>query len=390
MSCFDPQLQNLDPESDSSRLRRPFPLIAGRDRRSPARLAFRTAPRRLVLAAFLSVVLAAVSFLPARAQKLHKADYEIKIATIAPEGSTWMNVMNELDGEIRTATAGRVGLRFYPGGIQGDESIVLSKIRSGQLQGGGFTGVGLGQIYPTLRVLELPFLFRHEDEVAAVHAAMDSTFDAGLHQAGFTLLGWADVGFVYLYSKEPVATTADLRRQKVWLWEGDPLAEAFLKAAGVSPVPLAVTDVVTALQTGLITTVYTTPLAVIALQWFTRVSYTTDIPITFSIGAIVMTNAAWDKIPAQDQPVVRDLARKYFARLREATTADNRKSMGVVAQSGVKAVTPTADEIASFRQIGEQVRSGLVGKLFDQATLDQVVAALNAYRSGHPEESPVR
>jgi TRAP-type transport system periplasmic protein len=310
-----------------------------------------------------------------------RARYELKLATLAPEGSTWMNIMEELDQQIRTSTQGEVGLRWYPGGIQGDELVVLRKIRSGQLQGGGMTGVGLGEIAPSLRVLELPFLFRDESEVRAVHTVMDPFFESKLHDAGYTLLGWAEVGFVYLYSKEPVASTADLKNQKMWLWEGDPLAEAFLKAAGVSPVPLAITDVLTSLQTGLITAVYITPLANIAMQWFTRVSCYTDIPLSFSMGAVVVTNDAYAKIPAQYQDVVHDLCRTYFAKLTEASGADNVKSTGVLTKQGISPVAVPPAEAEAFRQMGRKVWTGLVGKLYDQSTLDQVLSVLDEHRS---------
>jgi TRAP-type transport system periplasmic protein len=316
-----------------------------------------------------------------------KAKYELKIATVAPEGSTWMNVMAELDAQVREKTGGDVGLRFYPGGTMGEDLDVLRKIRVGQLHGGGFTGVGLGEIASALRVMELPFLFRNTDEVRAVHEKLDPLFEQKLHDAGFTLLGWAEVGFVYLYSKEPVATTAELKAQKVWLWEGDPLAEAFLRAAGVAPVQLSITDVLTSLQAGKISTVYITPYGCIGMQWFSRVSYTTDIPLTFGMGAVVVTNEAWEKVPAADQPVVKDLCKSYFARLAEATAVDDRRSMEEIAKRGVKTVTPPASEIDSFHRIGESVRVQLVGKLYDQSTLDQVLAALQAYRSAHPAAS---
>jgi len=313
-----------------------------------------------------------------------KAKYELKIATLAPEGSTWMNVMGELDTQIREKTNGEVGLRLYPGGIQGEDLVVLRKIRAGQLHGGGFTGVGLGEIAPSLRVMELPFLFRDATEVQAVHEKLDPLFERTLHDAGYTLVGWAEVGFVYLYSKTPVASTADLKAQKVWLWEGDPLAEAFLRAAGVAPVPLSITDVLTSLQTGLITAVYITHYACIGMQWFSRAAYTTDTPLTFSTGAVVVTNEAWDRIPAASQPVVRELCDSYFGKLNEATATDDRKSVDVIAKSGVKAVTLPLQEIASFHRIGESVRTQLVGKLYDQSTLDQVLAALKEYRAAHP------
>lgn len=310
-----------------------------------------------------------------------KAKHEIKIATLAPEGSTWMNIMKELDTEVRKSTGDVVGLKFYPGGIQGDEPVVLRKIRTGQLHGAGFTGVGLGEIAPSLRVLELPFLFENASEVAALHDRMDPVFEAKLEEAGFTLLGWADVGFVYLYSKQPIATTEGLKAQKMWLWEGDPLARTFLQAAGVSPVPLSISDVMTSLQTGLITAVYTSPLACIALQWFTRVAYTTDTPITHAMGAVVVSNKEWEKIPADAAKVTLDLCETYFAKLRIATLAEDRESARVIGERGVETVTPSADEVERFRAIGERVAEDLAGDLYPEAILQQVRRELSEIRA---------
>jgi len=182
-----------------------------------------------------------------------------KVATIAPEGSTWMKLMHELDERVRTETGGEVGFRFYPGGQQGSDLDVLRKMRSGQIQGAGLTGVGLGEIESSLRIMELPFLFRTDDEVTLAHTALDSIFDARLRARGFHLLGWADVGSVRFFSQKPVGNAGDLKAQKTWLWEGDPLAEAFLQELGVTPVPLNITDVLTALQTGIVDAVYITP-----------------------------------------------------------------------------------------------------------------------------------
>ncbi|MDM7913979.1 MAG: TRAP transporter substrate-binding protein DctP, partial [Candidatus Eisenbacteria bacterium] len=322
---------------------------------------------RRIGAAGVGLVLAlAIGFLlpgGASAQK-RKAEYELKIATVAPEGSTWMNVMAELDAQIRERTQGQVGLRFYPGGIQGDDPVVLRKIRTGQLHGGGFTGVGLGEIVPNVRVMETPFFFNSQEEVAAVHQVMDPVFEEQFRAKGFTLLGWAEVGFVYLYSKSPVASLADLRGRKVWLWEGDPLAEAFLRAVGVSAVSLALSDVLTSLQTGLLTTVYISPLACLAMQWHTRTAYVTDIPVTHSLGAVIVTNEAWGKIPEAQRPVVRELCREYFGRLAQLTAEDNRKAAEEIVKAGLKTVAPPPAEIEQFHAIGEKVRADLAGKLY--------------------------
>ena len=342
---------------------------------------FRWTAVSLVLVAGFS---AALTLHPraARADMRPKARNELKIATIAPDGSTWMRIMDQLDAAIRDKTANEVGLKFYPGGIQGDDTVVLRKIRSGQLQGGGFTGVGLGEIAPGLRVLEVPFLFRNQAEVDAVMAQMGPVFEKTLSDAGWELLGWSDVGFVYLFSKDPISSADDVKKLKMWLWEGDPLAETFLKTLGVSPVPLPITDVVTSLQTGLIDAVYTSPTGCIALQWFTHVSNMVDFPVTHAVGAVVVTKASFDKLSPESQETVKSLCQTYFAQLGLATSKENEQSVQVLKDKGVHLTSLSAAQQQGFTDIGQTVQQKLVGSLYTQDLLNQVRRVLDSSRAG--------
>lgn len=317
-----------------------------------------------------------------------RAKVEIKIATIAPEGSTWMRIMEQLDAQIREKTAGEAGLRFYPGGVQGDESVVLRKIRAGQLQGGGFTGVGLGQVAPDLRVMEVPFLFRDIDEVKAVQAKMEPVFEQKLREQGWELLGWSDVGFVYLFTKAPIRSAEDLKKVRMWLWEGDPLAETFLRTVGVSPVPLPITDVVTSLQTGLIDAVYTSALGCIALQWFTRISYMTDLPVTHAQGAVIVSSKAMEALSPASRQIVKDLSKDCFAQLALETAKENETSIPVLKSKGVQIVSLTDAEKAGFDGVSKTVREKLVGDLYSREVLDAALQALADYRA--TKASPAR
>jgi TRAP-type C4-dicarboxylate transport system substrate-binding protein len=179
-----------------------------------------------------------------------------------------------------------------------------------------------------------------------------------------------------------VRAPEDLKQVKMWLWEGDPLAAAFFNAYGISPIPLAVTDVLTALETKLINGVYCSPLAAIALQWFTRVSMMTDLRLTHGIGAVVIDRRAWETIPAADQVVVRDLARAHFQRLVTRTRQENEDSIGVMKKRGIEIVPPDAARVASFAEIGRRVWQAEAGKLYPQGLLDKVVAAVEEARAG--------
>ncbi|MGQ0723305.1 MAG: TRAP transporter substrate-binding protein [Candidatus Eiseniibacteriota bacterium] len=313
------------------------------------------------------------------------ARVQIKIATLAPEGSTWMTLMHELDTRVREATAGEAGFKFYPGGVQGDERLVLKKMRSGQLHGGGFTGNGLGVVAPPLRVLEVPFAFQSEAEIDAVYAELGTELEAALRESGHVLLGWAEVGFVHLFTRAPVRNLGDLRSRKMWLWEGDPLAEAFFAEAGVAPVPLAITDVYTSLQTGLVDGVYSSPYAAVVLQWHTQVKSMSELPITHAIGAVIVTEKAWSGITPASQAKIREIAKDVFARLKQSSREENRRALDDIRAAGIQIVPIAGPELVLFREIGEKAANRNVGKLYSAELLSRmkhVVAARRAEPAG--------
>ena len=310
-----------------------------------------------------------------------KPAVQLKIATLAPEGSTWMVLMHELDDRVREATEGRVGFKFYAGGVQGDERIVLRKMRAGQLQGGGFTGNGLGAIAPSLRVLEAPFLFESEDEIDAVYAAVGPELERALGEGGHQLLGWAEVGFVHLFTKRPVRNLDDLKSLKMWLWEGDPLAQAFFEEAGVTPVPLAITDVYTSLQTGLVEGVYSSPYACVVLQWHTQVAAMSETPITHAIGAVVVTQDAWAKLAEGDRAKVRAIAEDVFARLKESSRRENRAAIDDIRKAGLEIVGIAPADLEVFREIGARAAKRSEGVLFPAELLARVRKVVADHRA---------
>ena len=183
---------------------------------------------------------------------MYAQQYTIKFATLAPEGSTWMNVMKEYDQAVRKESGGRLGFKIYAGGVQGDEKDVLRKIKLGQLHSAGVTGNGLTTIAPKVRILDSPFLFKSYAEADYISQTFDKEFNQAFEENGYVNLGWAEVGFVYVFTNTQVKTPEEMKNIKMWMWEGDPIAEATFAALDINPIPLSITDVLTSLQTKLI------------------------------------------------------------------------------------------------------------------------------------------
>ena len=196
-----------------------------------------------------------------------------KIATLSPEGSTWMDIMRSGADEVAEKTNKRVQIKFYPGGVMGDDMAVMRKIRIRQLQGGAVTIGAVSSYYSDSQVYSLPMLFRNLDEVSYVRSKLDSHILQGLEQNGFVSFGIAEGGFAYIMSLNPIKSVSDIRLSKVWVPSSDDLVLEGIKAYDVQPIPLPLGDVLTGLQTGLIDTVAAPPIATLALQWHTQVRF---------------------------------------------------------------------------------------------------------------------
>ena len=307
--------------------------------------------------------------------------YAIKFATLAPEGSTWMNTLREFDRELRNVTNGEVGFRIYAGGVLGDETDVLRKIRIGQLHAAGFTGLGIGQITPNFRVLETPFLLRNYEEVDFIYQELGEFFAEGFSKKGYEFLGWAEVGFVYVFTKESVRILDEMRKVKMWVWQGDPVAEATFKAFGLNPIPLSVLDVMTALQTNMVDGVYASPLAAIVLQWFTKMKYMMETPLVIGGGAMLISQRMYKRIPEQHRITLKTLATKYLTLLTQRSREDNEESIKTLKKSGIQVIPPSdSATLENYYRLGESVRKEMVGRFYSQELLNTVESALQEFR----------
>lgn len=333
--------------------------------------------------ALLSGICAGLLAAPAYAQTT-----VIKFATLAPEGSTWMKVLTELSQDLEQKTGGKLRFKFYAGGVSGDEKDVVKKIRIGQLHAAGLTGVGLGLVAPETRLLDTPWLFRGQSELSVVRAKYASELKAAVEKGGFVLLGWTDLGSVYVFSKNPIASPEDMKKEKMWVWEGDPIAQSAYKALGVSPVPLSVVDVMQSLQTGLINGVYGPPLGVVALQWHSRLKHIYPVPIAESTGAVLISKKFYDALPADQQKTLMDVSEKSLKRLNGLTNAENDKALEALKKQGLDlAVDPGPATRGRYEALGAAARQELAGKLFSAELLGKFEKELAALRARSVKKS---
>jgi len=305
----------------------------------------------------------------------------LKIATVSPEGATWMVKMREGAKEIKEKTQGRVDFKFYSGGVMGSDESVLRKIKIGQLHGGAVTGGSLIDIYPELMIYSLPFVFRSFEEVDVVREQMDAILTKGLEERGFVSFGLAEGGFAYLMSNQRIKTTDDLKTQKVWVMTGDKLSQTVFESASISPILLPISDVMTGLQTGLVDTVATSPIAAIALQWHTKVKYVTDAPLSYFFAMLTVSKKAFDKVKPEDQVIVKEVMANTFAKINEQNRIDNQNARMALEKQGLEFVKLNNETLQGWKQTAHQAIDRFTREnTLDPKMLSKIYDVLAAYR----------
>ncbi len=311
---------------------------------------------------------------------------DLKIATIAPEGTAWMKQMRDGSKEIKERTEGRVNFKFFGGGVMGNDKKVMRKIRIGQLHGGMFTPSSVADVYPNMQLYGMPLVFSSMGEVEYVRERMDSLLISGLEEAGLVSFGFSDGGFARVLSNTPITSVESLKGRKVWVPEGDLITYNTMSALGLSPVTLSVTDVMTGLQTGLVEIVGSSPVGAVVMQWHTKVKYMTDFPLAYLMGFMVVDKKHFDKLSDADQQVVREVFGKVYAEFDRQNKLDDSAAFKALVDSGIEIVRPNEDEIENWRTLVNASNLEMADRgVISRELLDRMLGYIDEYRQSQAE-----
>lgn len=306
----------------------------------------------------------------------------LKIATLSPDGSEWMRIMKAASDDIKAKTDGRVKFRYYPGGVMGNDEAVMRKIRLGQLHGAMTTSGALAKAAPNTQIYNLPLFFKSMDEVDHVRGELDGYIRQEFEDSGWVNFGLAEGGFGYVMSKEKVVATSDLPSRKVWVPANDDASLAAAETFDITPIPLSLGDVLAGLQTSLIDTVASSPLATIALQWHTQINYMTDLPLLYFYGVLAIQKKHFKKVSIDDQKIVREIMGEAFKKIDKQNRIDNEKALAALKNQGITLLKPTPEQVAQWQEKADaSVDTYLKQGKMDPAIHTRINAIINDYRA---------
>jgi TRAP-type C4-dicarboxylate transport system substrate-binding protein len=328
---------------------------------------------RNLLTGFLLIV-STITCLPARAQVV------IKLGTVAPEGSVWHDALLRIKQEWRDVSHGQVELRIYAGGVLGSEGELVRKLQRQSLDAIALTSSGLPALDKSFQCLNVPMLFESVDNLDYVRAEVAPKIEKRLEQKGFKVLNWAPAGWVQIFSRYPVRTPNDLRKQRIWTSASDPETENLYKKLGFNAVPLPATDVLTSLQTGLIDAMPMLPLFVLVERSYTVANNMTVLNWSPLNSAMVITMRAWERIPADLQPRLLAIARAEGKALGAAAERAGDSSVKEMQARGLKVLRLSDNEMAQWRAETEKAYPMFRGLLCPDDMFDEVIHLEQVYR----------
>jgi len=315
---------------------------------------------------------------------------QLKIAALAPDGSSWMEALKAAGDRIEERTDGEVRIRFYPGGVMGDADTVLRRIRLGQLQGGVFTVGELAGIAPESNLYSLPFQFRRAEELAALREEFDPFILDALYEGGMMAPAISNGGFAYLFSRDPVTAPDDVSAGlRVWIPEGDALSRRTLERIGASAVPMSMAEVYTGLQTGTINTFGSTVSGAIILQWHTRAKYMLDLPVLVTMGTLAIDRDEFEKLDPSHQEVVRQQFADALSSQEAAVVDENANARQALIEEGIQILQPDPDAVQEWTRLSNQVLDEMLEDGdFEVPGIDRLRERLDAVRADQEPATP--
>jgi TRAP-type C4-dicarboxylate transport system substrate-binding protein len=300
----------------------------------------------------------------------------IRYATIAPGGSSFGKILKAWGRSLSKETEGRVEFRYYSGGSQGDERDFIRKMRAGQMDAAGVTTIGLGIVVRPVLVLSAPGVIETYEQLERVREKMNERFVKMFDDAGFVLLAWSDAGKGRIMSTIPIVKPADLKTSRPWAWKDDPIFSEFLKVVGANAVRLGVPEVYAALQTKMVDVVPASPIAAVALQWFTKLKYMSKDSFGIINGASVVKKEKFERLSPGDQQILMETAQRAAAALDKVVRRDDAKAYDVLIDRGMK-VVDTGPYRAEWDKAADETLNRLTGRIFSKSLLAEVRAAAN-------------
>lgn len=314
----------------------------------------------------------------------------LRFATAAPEGTAWARELRAWARDVELDSGGAVRIKWYLGGVAGDEMEVFERMKRKQLDGVASGGPICERIAPSLKVTRVLGLIRDHAESAAILTKMHPRFVEEGNDHGFAFLGASPIGAHILFTRRPIKSIEDMKNVKLWVWDLDDLLRRELLALSVQAVPASLTEAGPLYDAGKVDGLVTPASVALAFQWSTRTRYFIALPLEMLNGCVTMTRGALDSLPIAAQRAIKNASAKLAVRFNDLSRRQDEELLGGLLQKqGLTRVALDQRFLADFYEIARRTRLGLDRNMISPELLQQIQSMLADFRAEHsPAPAP--
>jgi TRAP-type C4-dicarboxylate transport system substrate-binding protein len=306
----------------------------------------------------------------------------LRLASVAPDGTAWAREFRAFGREVAAATHDQVKIKWYMGGIAGDELLQHERVQRDQLDGMISGGMLCQRLAPSMRGLAVAGQLHSREEATYILSKLKPTIDEEMLRSGYVHVADSALGFSVVFSRTPVRSMADLKSLRPWIWSLDDVLIQQLGAMGLHPVVLPVDQAGRAYDEGKVDGFVAVPSAAMAFQWSAQVRYISDLRVGFLTGCMMVARRAWDAIGHDDRQVLLAASAKLAQRV-DAVSRDMDDTLlkTLFTRQGVTMVPASP---ALQIEFNEGLRTGqkALGKVVPPGMTERISGWLAEYR-GH-------
>jgi len=298
--------------------------------------------RNTSLAALTSLAIASVPMVAFAQDVLN-----LKLGHIQSEQDLWHYGAKKFKEELEARSDGKITLTIYPNSTIGGDRDLVEGMQMGTVDFGLIAGV-LGNFEPSIQLLELPYLFRSQDEFdTVIGGEIGAEIAENVRQnANVRILNWWERGSRQVTSMKPINGLEDLKGLKIRVPE-IPAMVATWRSMGANPTPMAWSEVYTGLEQHVIDA-QENPIPFIYGGRLGEVQdYLAFTNHKFEYVTLAMSELRWNQLTDEQKKIITEAAAAATAAENEAVRTQTSEMLKKMVDQGLQVTEPNMDEIAA-------------------------------------------
>jgi len=312
-----------------------------------------------------------------------KAKYRLKFATMAPKAVGWsLQIRNIFMPAFEKATEGNISIKWYWGGLKGDDIDYIRLMEEGRLDGAALAGHGVTMICPEMSALGLPFLFKDFDEVDYVRKHMFTTFNQLADKQGYKILFWGDQDFNQIYTiQQPIQSINDFNTITITGWYNTPIELLMADKLNTNLIPVRTMEINSILRQRKANAYIGPALWVVGCQLYTLFQYVTPLKMLYSPAALIITKKAWQKIPQKYHSRIQEMLFDKGQKFCKQARIDTKRALMAMNKYGLKTVNMSPEEIVTLKKLCQPIWTETTNKVFSESILKEIQGHIQTYRN---------